>query len=74
MPDTDTTRYCEDCKFYTVQSHPGLSECRYPRKPGAVAMVVREPQIPPPRYCTSERGNETLDSCGAAAKWFEPRV
>lgn len=68
-------RYCEDCKFFTSAANPEVSECRYPRKIGVIGMVVRNPGIiVKSRFCLAERGNETDDSCGAAAKWFEPKV
>lgn len=68
----DEKRYCEDCKLYVAASDPRVAECKKPRPSDPVQLVTRA-AAPQPRFCASERGHEGDDSCGAAAKWFEPK-
>lgn len=66
-------RYCEDCKFYVGKTAPFYDSdaCSYPRDLTGAQLVRRG--TPQPRICATERSYKTEDSCGFAAKWFQPK-
>jgi len=68
---TDIHHYCEDCRWY-ISRAPLNNLCGYPR-PTKREQFVRRDLPPTTRFCSSERNHEGADSCGMAAKWFEPR-
>lgn len=66
-------RYCEDCKFFVSKTalFYDSDTCSYPRDLTGAQLVRRN--TPQPRICATERSYKTEDSCGFAAKWFQPK-
>jgi hypothetical protein len=65
-------RYCEDCKYFVGKRQPFFEtdQCSFPREITGSQLVRRG--VESPRVCATERSFEGSDSCGRAAKWFEP--
>lgn len=68
------TKFCEDCALFRGELGGDVDRCAYPRKTVPGYAMVRKSAAPALRQCSSERGYETEDSCGRAAKWFKPKT